>query len=87
MQFTTLQYMQQWKIHREVLYELDKLTFQTFVIDHLLGMHLFASLHFDIISIFLFTSQYFLSDFQKPALISPAFLCNHAFFDFFKINL
>ena len=56
--------MQQWKIHREVRYKLDKLTFQTFVIDHLLGMHLFASLHFDIISIFLFTSQYFLSDFQ-----------------------
>ena len=27
--------MQQWKIHREVRYKLDKLAFQTFVIDHL----------------------------------------------------
>ena len=58
MQFTTLQHAAVEDSPRSS-YELDKLTFQTFVIDHLLGMQLFASLHFDVISIFLFTSQYF----------------------------
>ena len=60
MQFTTLQHAAVEDSPRSS-YELDKLTFQTFVIDHLLGMHLFASLHFDIyFDIFVYISVFFI---------------------------